>query len=109
MNVRQLKDIFASIGARVMVEPARELWQEPGAARMEVCQDHRGGYFHLMIDPLRVITIEAGKSSYSSDQIEVIVRQRAFGRMSEASRQRFLCSRFARSIGVVEVVDAVSN
>lgn len=109
MNVRQLKDVFARLGARVMVEPARELWQAPHAARLDVRQDHRGWYFHLMVDPLRVLSIEAGKSSFARDQVEVIVRQRAFGNMCEAPRQRFLCNKFARSLGVVEVFDSVLN
>jgi hypothetical protein len=104
MNVRNLKDYFARIGARVMVEPARELWNAPQAAAMEVRSDHRGAYYHL-----RLISIDASDSQFARDQIELVVRQRAFGSMSEAPRQRFLCSRVGRALCLVEIVDAMLN
>lgn len=109
MNVRNLKDYFARIGARVMVEPARELWNAPQAAAMDVRSDHRGQYFHLMVDPLRLISIVARDSQFARDQIELIVRQRAFGSMNEAPRQRYLCSRVGRALCLVEIVDAMLN
>ena len=109
MNVRNLKDCFARIGARVMVEPARELWNAPQAAAMEVRSDHRGAYFHLMVDPLRLISIEAHDSQFARNQIELVVRQRVFGSMAEAPRQRYLCSRVGRTLCLVEIVDAMLN
>jgi hypothetical protein len=109
MNVRNLKDQFARIGARVMVESARELWQARCAAQLDIRKDHRGEYFHLMIDALRVISIEARDSQFSRGQIELIVRQRNFGSMSEAPRQRFLCNRVGRALCAIEIADAMLN
>ena len=106
MNVRNLKDNFARIGARVMVEPARELWNARHAARLDVRRDHRGEYFHLMICPLRVSSIDVRDSRFARKQIELIVRQRAFGSLHEAPRQRFLCSRQGRALCAVEIADA---
>jgi len=109
MNVRKLKDYFAQMHTRVMVEPAREMWKAPRAAQLEIRNDHRGPYFHLMVDPLRLISLDAKDSEFARGQIELVVRQRAFGSLAEAPRQRFLCSRHGRGLCVVEVVDAVRN
>lgn len=106
MNVRNLQSQFARIRARVMVEPARELWKSPHAAQLDVRSDHRGPYFHLMVDPLRLMSIDVKDSRFARHQLELVVRQRAFGSMQEAPCQRFLCSRHGRALCVVEVSHA---
>jgi hypothetical protein len=106
MNVRKLKDNFALIKARLMVEPARELWQAPKAARLEVRKDHRGEYFHLMIDALRVLSMEVLKVDSADGMIVLAVRQRAFGRMNEAPRQLFVADGNHGSLRAHEIVAA---
>ena len=109
MNVRNLKDHFARMGARVMVEPARELWRAPQAAQLSVRSDHRGKFFHLMVDPLRLMSLDVPEFRSADDELELVVRQRAFGRMVEAPRQRFLCSRHGSALCVAELVEAPQN
>ncbi len=100
-----IKDSFAKIGARVMVEPAREMWRELNAARLEVRIDQRGERFHLMADPLRVMSVSAIDVQSDLRHLLLEVRQRAFGRVSEAPRQVFLCGHN----GLSWYVEAVSN
>ena len=109
MNVRNLKDHFAGMGARVMVEPARELWRAPKAAQLNVRSDHRGKYFHLMVDPLRLMSLDVQEFRPDSNELELVVRQRVFGRMAEAPRQKFLCSRHGSALCVAELVEALQN
>jgi len=109
MNVRDLKNQFARMRARVMVEPARELWNAPKAARLDVRHDHRGPYFHLMVDPLRLKSLEVRKFRPGECDLHLVVRQRAFGRLDEAPRQNFLCSRHGKALCALELADAMQN
>jgi len=97
------------MGARVMVEPARELWRAPKAAQLSVRCDHRGKYFHLMVDPLRLMSLDVQAFRPESSELELVVRQREFGRMAEAPRQRFLCSRHGSALWVADLVESLQN
>ena len=102
---QHIKNSFAQIGARVMVEPAREMWRELQAVRLEVRVDQRGSRFHLMGDPLRVLSVEAIDVQPDLRHLLLKVRQRAFGRINEAPAQVFLCGHN----GLSWYIEAVSN
>jgi hypothetical protein len=104
MKLRTLRDQFAQIGARVMVEPVREMFRAESAVRLEVGSDHRGLLFHLMIDPLRVFALEAVDVRPMDGYLVLLVRQREFGKMNEAPKRLFVCGGQGSSLFVRDVL-----
>jgi hypothetical protein len=86
-----------------MVEPARELFRASSAVRLDVRSDHRGEYFHLMVDPLRVVAISLVDVRPVERYLMLSVRQRVFGEMREAPRRIFVCGRQGRSLFVRDI------
>jgi hypothetical protein len=104
----QLRHAFAQLGARFMYEPVRELWQSGRAAKLVLSNDHRGEYFHLMVDPLRVIALDLAKFNSLDAQLVLQVRQRSFGSLSEAPDQLFVCAKSPGGWSVQEL-DSISR
>jgi hypothetical protein len=100
-----LRDRFASMDARIMVEPVREMWESPRAARLFISRDHRGEYFHLMVDPRRFVAVEAPEFGASQTRMLLEVRQRKFGSMALAPTQRYLVGRDQETLFAIELPD----
>ena len=103
MKLLTLRDQFARMGARVMVEPARELFRAADAVRLDVRSDHRGEYFHFLVDPLRVVALEVIEVRPRDGYLMLSTRQRLFGQMREAPRRIMVCGMMNQSLFVRDV------
>ncbi|HWB20748.1 MAG TPA: hypothetical protein VG711_10635 [Phycisphaerales bacterium] len=109
MQFEHVKVKFARMGARVLVEPARELWQANWAHRIDVVKDRHGEFYHLMVDTRRLITMDVLDVQPRDRHLLLMVRQRNFGQLSEAPKQKFLCGHDERAWFVAAIPESATS
>lgn len=98
MNVRNLKNQFWRLGARVTVSPVREAPGAEPAPDVEVLTDTLGEHFHMRVDPLcenslRVIWVQP-----NSKRLLLEVRRRSLTRRdARFATRHYFCGHNGRS------------
>jgi hypothetical protein len=109
MNVSELSNKFGRMGARVMVEPFQPRFRSDAATRINIRSDRQGEYFHLMVNPDRLVSLEVLDVRPEQRHLLLMARQRPLPmNAAEAVKQKFLCGHDERSWFVAAVPEKAS-